>query len=172
MLFTIGSVSRGKQKISKEDWRQYFLHRNISFTEEEIRYFFNLNTFGEHITLNEYFHVKILDFWKPWSPTTQTLSDSLRPSISIPLKSENSMLRFNSYSLNYFPTGSNSFEALWKLDQKSPKLLQKNKSSNSLRKISFWNQNLERRGNSMKVFKQEISLDLDFISWENSLNFG
>ena len=100
------------------------------------------------------------------------LSDSSRLNILILLKLGNSMSKFNSYSLNYSPIGSNLFEALWKSDPKLPKLPQKNRSNNSSRRILYSSQNQEKQGNSTRVFKQEILLDLDSISWENSLNFG
>jgi hypothetical protein len=46
-------LSRGKQRITHADVRNYLTQHSIMFGEEELRYYFHQNNFGPEITLNE-----------------------------------------------------------------------------------------------------------------------
>ncbi len=46
-------LSKGKQKITTADIRNYLVSHNIMFSEDELRYYLHQNNFRSEITLNE-----------------------------------------------------------------------------------------------------------------------
>lgn len=47
-------LSKGKQKITVGDIRNYLINHNIMFSEDELKYYLHQNNFKSEITLNEY----------------------------------------------------------------------------------------------------------------------
>lgn len=46
-------LSKGKQKITTGDIRNYLVNHNIMFSEDELKYYLHQNNFKSEITLNE-----------------------------------------------------------------------------------------------------------------------
>lgn len=47
-------LSRGRQRLTAGDIRNYLIQHNISFSEDELRYYLSHNGFKNDATLNEY----------------------------------------------------------------------------------------------------------------------
>lgn len=54
VTLTLFRISKGKQKITKDDWRNYLIDHDISFTEDELKFFITHYEFQSDATLNQY----------------------------------------------------------------------------------------------------------------------